>query len=336
MWRRFGIIGLIVSVLGSVMALSAATAGAISNSTCTVSEVADGYSVRVDAGEPFGRASLNFRDSRWIATGDPVDSASTFDIRLNREPSVVIIRRSGERVDLPCTTGSGDTTPQFQCFAIDTGGGEFSASVVSTEPFGDASINYRDTRWILTDDPADDALFDNAPRSLSRLPTVAIVRINGNSVRFDVPCTDDLYDGVDVRQSDPFDPNDPRDPNRLEVNVAVQAVWDDNIVWGEQWFFGPTFRFPQINYISQDGQDSVRLTGGDDYQITSSEVLCDGRLLRFRAELTTDPGPANGVIDPDAAVMFIVSADSEIVADCEAGIVTATSPIGTEIYRFDN
>lgn len=335
MWRRACFVGLILSVLGSVMALSAATAGAISNSTCTVSESGDGYSVRVDAGEAFGGASLNFRDSSWIATGDPVNSSSTFEMRVNREPSVVIIRRGGERADIACTAESVDTTPQFRCFAIDNGGGEFSASIVSTEPFGDASINYRDTRWISTEDPADDALFDNASRALPRLPTVAIIRTNRDSVRFDVPCTDDLYEGVDLRQSDPFNPDDPRNPNRLEVRAAVQAVWDGNIVWGEQWFFGFTFRFPQINYISRDGQGSVRLTGGDDYQIASSEVLCDGRLLRFQAELTIDPGPATGFIDPDAAVMVILDAGTEITADCDAGIITTTNPFGTEIFRFD-
>ena len=324
MWR-VGFVGLVLSLLGAVVALNAATAGAISSSTCTVSEVAGGFSVQVDAGEPFRGASLNFRDSSWIATGDPVNSSSTFEIDVNREPSVVIIRRSGERVDVPCTTESVAPTLQFRCFAIDTGG-TVTASVVSTEPFGDASINYRDGRWIATDDPVDSALFENA--RLSRLPTVAIVRTGGNSGRVVVPCTDDLYDGVDLRESNSV--------NGLAVTTVVHAVWDDNIVWGEQWRFEPTFRFQQRNYISQNGQDSVPLAGGDDYTILASEALCGGRLLGFGADLTVDPGTTIGVVDPDAAVMFVVSSDSELDTDCVGGTVTATGPAGTEIYRFNN
>ena len=53
--------------------------------------------------EGFGDGSLNFRDSRWIATADLDPNATSFEAFYDRNPTTAIIRKNGNRAEIPCT-----------------------------------------------------------------------------------------------------------------------------------------------------------------------------------------------------------------------------------------
>ena len=160
---------------------------------------------------PFDDATINFRDDRWIANFDPNDFAQADATIVSRTPDTAIIRTNNnqDRVDIPCTlqTVSPPPTPRptpprpdpiFACFAQDLGGGVAIGLVTidNDVPFDDATINFRDDRWIANFDPNDFAQADSA--IISRVPTTAVIRINDGQDRVDVPCTP-----ADLNRPDP-------------------------------------------------------------------------------------------------------------------------------------
>ena len=79
--------------------------------------------------------------------------------------------------------------PIFECSFTVEGNGDVRA-VVAIEndvPFGDATINFRDDRWIATFDPNEFAQADAT--TISRTPDTAIIRTNDDQDRVDIPCT---------------------------------------------------------------------------------------------------------------------------------------------------
>ena len=79
--------------------------------------------------------------------------------------------------------------PIFECFFTVEGNGDVRA-VVAIEndvPFGDATINFRDDRWIATFAPNEFAQADAT--TISRIPDTAIIRTNGGQDRVDIACT---------------------------------------------------------------------------------------------------------------------------------------------------
>ena len=78
--------------------------------------------------------------------------------------------------------------PIFACtFTVEDGDVRAVIAIENSVPFGDATINFRDDRWIANFDPNDFAQADTT--FLSRTPDTAIIRTNDNQDRVDIPCT---------------------------------------------------------------------------------------------------------------------------------------------------
>ena len=145
---------------------------------------------------PFGDASINFRDDRWIATVDPNDFAQAEIFEVSRVPDTAVIRINDnqDRFDIPCElevfTPPQPPTPRpdpiFECsVTVQRGIVDVVVGITNDVPFGDASINFRDDRWIATVHPNEFAQADIF--EVSRVPDTAIIRIDDN--RFDIACT---------------------------------------------------------------------------------------------------------------------------------------------------
>ena len=78
--------------------------------------------------------------------------------------------------------------PVFECtFTVEDGEVRAVIAIENNVPFDDATINFRDDRWIANSDPNDFAQADTT--FLSRTPDTAIIRTNDNQDRVDIPCT---------------------------------------------------------------------------------------------------------------------------------------------------
>ena len=157
--------------------------------------------IAIDNNVPFDDATINFRDDRWIANSDPNDFAQADTTFLSRTPDTAIIRTNNNqnRVDIPCNlqTPSPPPTPTpppprpepiFECtFTVEDGDVRAVIAIDNNVPFDDATINFRDDRWIANSDPNDFAQADTTP--ISRTPDTAIIRTNNNQDRVDIPCT---------------------------------------------------------------------------------------------------------------------------------------------------
>ena len=76
----------------------------IAQAICTHFMFRDGdIRTTVSISEGFGDGSLNFRDSRWIATADVDPDATFFEAFYDRTPTTAIIRKNGNRAEIPCT-----------------------------------------------------------------------------------------------------------------------------------------------------------------------------------------------------------------------------------------
>ena len=98
--------------------------------------------------------------------------------------------------------------PIFECvFTVE--GNDDVRAVVAIEndvPFGDATINFRDDRWIATFSPNEFAQADGT--TISRIPDTAIIRTNGDQ------------DRVDCTQSVVSPPPTPRPPTPRPVSYT--------------------------------------------------------------------------------------------------------------------
>ena len=213
----------------------------------------------------------------------------------------------------------------FSCYAIDNPAGGADVSVVSAEgPFGNATLNFRDTRWIANSNPFDAATVANV--NVRRTPTTAIIRQNNE--RFDVPCTDDIYGDFTLG----FDPD-------LATMVGVSLAFDNQVVWFFEQTPLPGFRSSRTNFITQLGELPRELEGGDQWAISSPVVHCDGRIVTFDAVLTDDPGVAYGVLDPVADLIWTSQAappDGTLSVNCNAERVTVQDAGRTETYSWAN
>lgn len=92
---------------------------------------------------------------------------------------------------LASTTTAGAATrgePIFECtFRVQGGNVSANVAIANDRPFGDATINFRDDRWIATLNPNEFAQAEGT--NLSRVPDTAVIRINGGQDRLDIPCT---------------------------------------------------------------------------------------------------------------------------------------------------
>jgi len=323
-------------MVGAVLALGSTAAGAASGPASCGMSIADGnIIVQIDDDEA-GKWAVNLRKgTEYVYLGrhknTTISVAMPADLSLGTwKVQARAVRPDGSKEARGlCGTftvdGSAPPPPveaDFTCYAIETGLGEASAAVVASEPFGDASLNFRDSRWIATDDPPDRGIY-SSERSLRRLPTKVIVR--QGSKRIDVPCTDAIFGGVDIPPSFPG----------LTTAISVTATYEDYVVWGIARLSEGTFRYSYTNFLTKAGEDAVAI-GGRDYQISTSTPLCDGRILGFDAFYTDDPGSALGVIDPVAGVMWVSNAEAfgDLVVDCSSGLVTASDGFITDTYQF--
>lgn len=308
MVQQFRAVALALCIVGGIVAASGSPAGAAEPFDCGVSLQDGQIQVEIDD-EGQGRWAVNLKRSNgdYVYLGRHNQTSLSLDIADGLDDGFWNVQARAIRPDgtktARVTCGEIYLVPEFSCWAVEVEGRN-SINVVSRQPFDDASLNFRDDKWIERQVPANDTTIFNS--KTSRLATTVVIR-QGDE-RYDVPCTSAILGQVEIMDQ----------PGTTPIRIIY--VLKDKVIWE----LGGGDFFVQNGVLDLTTNTATEIGSVSD-QLVNLESVCDDRAVVLTVALNMDEFPGPGAIDAATGTLFEPGNFfyDELVVDCDAGVITA-------------